>query len=37
MHGCFQNFFHATDKRQKWFLEAEEWFNQKEGIDILLQ
>jgi hypothetical protein len=30
--GCFQNFVCATDKRQKkWFLEAEEWFNEEES------
>ena len=30
--GCFQNFVCATDNRQKkWFLEAEEWFNEKKG------
>ena len=29
--GCFQNFVCATDNRQKkWFLEAEEWFNEEE-------
>ena len=30
--GCFQNFVCAKDKRQKkWFLEAEEWFNEEES------
>ena len=30
--GCFQNFVCATDNRQKkWFLEAEEWFNEKKS------
>jgi hypothetical protein len=30
--GCFQNFVCATDNRQKkWFLEAEEWFNEEES------
>jgi len=30
--GCFQNFVYATDNRQKkWFLEAEEWFNEEES------
>jgi hypothetical protein len=29
--GCFQNFVCATNNRQKkWFLEAEEWFNEEE-------
>ena len=29
--GCFQNFVCAMDNRQKkWFLEAEEWFNEEE-------
>jgi hypothetical protein len=29
--GCFQNFVCAADNRQKkWFLEAEEWFNEEE-------
>ena len=28
--GCFQNFVYATDNRQKkWFLEAEEWLNER--------
>ena len=37
--GCFQNFVCAMDNRQKkWFLEAEEWLNERgKGVDILLR
>jgi hypothetical protein len=37
--GCFQNFGCAMDNRQKkWFLEAEEWLNERgKGVDILLR
>jgi hypothetical protein len=37
--GCCQNFVCKMDNREKkWFLEAEEWLNERgKGVDILLR